>query len=467
MKHVLAQQNRLCLMHGISLISLLIGVAVSSFLLLMVSQLAMISRQNYQQSQNIIGLSDNAREAMSFLTNNVQISGFGILQPVQADTLQLNSASYAGPPPTGGSATPNNWVYIGYYQENPSPNRLFPNQVIASGATPATCAAFASANLPTVHFFGLQSCGQCWTPNPAGAAFDKSLLTINPADTTATCCEGVGVSCAPPTAANCGIYNCGGSLQNAVYQEMMPTVCVGTNCVGADATSVPNGDSLTVYFSNPGPGVFSTFTETDIAATTTQPPATLSAYTFYADSATATLKGIDSSTNLTYNLVNNVEYMAVLMGESDLYSSVNLGTTYSVPTVSRFVTYNTANLYPYRINAIRVAIVVRTQDQILSAVPANTTLQVLRGNDGNWITYTAPQDRYLRKVFTKTIYLTGYGLPAYRTHCVQVGGSWYMKTGGIPYATTWTANDQCCNGSPCTAYTQNTCETQRMAGACW
>ena len=138
-----------------------------------------------------------------------------------------------------------------------------------------------------------------------------------------------------------------------------------------------------------------------------------------------------------------------------------------MPTVSRFVTYNTANLSPFRINAVRVAIVVRSQDQILFTVPANTTIQVLRGNDGNWITYTAPNDRYLRKVFTRTIYLAAYGLPSYQMHCTQVGGSWYMKTGGIPFANTWTANDQCCGGSPCATYTQNTCETERMTGVCW
>lgn len=466
MSRLLVKNKRHYHLKGVSLVSLMIGVAVSAFLLLMISQLAMLAKRNYKQSQNMIGLSDNARDAMAFLTNNVQISGFGIMQPVAADTVQLNSTSYAGPPPTGGSGQLNNWVYIGYYREN-TPTRLFPNQVIASGATPASCATLVSANLPAVQFFGLQSCGQCWTPNPAGGAFDKTLLTTNPADTTATCCEPVGASCAPPTTANCGIYNCGGSLQNAVYQKMMQTVCVGTNCAGADPASVPNGDSLTVYFSNPGPGVMASFSESDLPAATTQPPGSLSSYTFYADAVTATLRAKDSFTNLTYNMANNIEYMAVLVGESDLYSSVNLETLYSVPNMSRFVTYNTANLYPYRITAIRVALVVRSQDQILPVAPANTALQVLRGNDGNWITYTPPRDRYLRRIFTKTIYLQGYGLPAYRTHCTQVGGSWYMKTGGIPYATTWTANDQCCGGSPCKTYTQNTCETQRMTGACW
>ncbi len=460
-------KNRDCYrMSGASLVSLMVGITVSAFLLLMISQLAIISKHNYTQSQNLVGLSDNAREAMAFLTNNIQMSGFGIMQPVAAGALQLNSTSYAGSPPTGGAAELSDWVYIGYYQENTTPNQLFPNPVSASGATPVSCAASVSARLPNVQFFGLQSCGKCWTPTP-GATFDKTTLTTNPSDTTATCCVSSGASCAPPTAANCGIYNCGGRLQNAVYQKMMPTVCVGKSCAGADPASSPNGDSLTVYFSNPGPGVFSTFTESDMPAATTEPPGTLSSYTFYADSATATLKAIDSFTNLTYNMVENVEYMTVLMGESDLYSSVNLGTLYSVPTVSRFVTYNTANLYPYRIIAIRIAIVVRSQAQILSAVPANRTLQVLRGNDGNWITYTVPSDRYLRKIFTKTIYLQGYGLPAYRTHCVQAGGSWYMKTGGIPYATTWTANDQCCGGSPCKTYTQSACETQRMTGGCW
>jgi Tfp pilus assembly protein PilW len=346
MSRSLSKNKRHYHVSGVTLISLIVGVAVSSFLLLMVSQLAMISKRNYNQSQNLVGLSDNAREAMAFLTNNVQVSGFGIMQPIAADSVQLNSTSYSGQSPTGGSGQLKDWVYIGYYQENPSPNRLFPNQVIVSGATPASCAASVSANLPTVQFFGLQSCGQCWTPNAASDAFDKTLLTTNPADTTATCCKPSGASCAPPMAANCDIYNCGGNLQNAVYQKMMQTVCVGKNCPGADVASMPNGDSLTVYFSNPGPGFMATFTESDLPAATTQPPAALSSYTFYADSVTATLKAKDSSTNLTYNLANNVEYMAVLVGESDLYSSVNLGTLYSVPNMSRFVTYDTANLYP-------------------------------------------------------------------------------------------------------------------------
>lgn len=467
MRKLLAKNQHHYRILGLSLVSLMIGVAVGAFLLLIISQLGMIAKRNYMQSQNLIGLSNNAREAMGFLTHNIQISGFGILQPVSADSWQLHSTSYAGSPPTGGSAQINNWVYIGYYDENPSPNRLFPNQVVVSGATPQSCATTVSTNLPTMQFFGLQSCGQCWTPNPAGAAFNKTVLNTDPSDDTATCCKPAGASCTPPTASNCSIYNCGGKLQNAIYQKMMPTVCVGKNCSGADPASTPSGDSLTVYFSNPGPGVFSTFTESDLPAATTQPPPSLSSYTFYVDTATATLKAKDSFTNLTYNMVNNVEYMAVLMGESDLYSTVNLGTSYSVPNVSRFVTYNTANLYQYRIVAIRVAIVVRSQDPISRTAAASTVLQVLRGNNGNWITYTTPSDRYLRKIFTKTIYLKGYGLPAYRTHCVRVGGSWYMKTGGIPYATTWTANDQCCGGSPCKAYTQNTCETQRMTGACW
>ncbi len=466
MNKVLTKNNYQYRILGVSLISLMIGVATSAFLFLMVSQLVMLAKQNYKQSQNMIILTDNARDAMTFLTNNIQMSGFGIIQPVAADTLQLNSNSYSGSPPTGGAAQLNNWVYIGYYQETTGPARLFPNRVITSGATPVSCATLVSTNLPTVQFFGLQSCGQCWTPN-AGIVFDKTALTTNPSDTTATCCISSGSSCAPPKAANCGIYNCGGSLQNAVYQKMMQTVCVGTSCAGAAPSSAPNGDSLTVYFSNPGPGVMATFTGSNLPAATTQPPDSLSSYTFYADSLTATLKAIDSFTNITYNMVNNIEYMAVLVGESDLYSSVNLSTTYSVPNMSRFVTFNTANLCPYRITAIRVALVVRSQDQILPVAPVNTTLQDLRGNNGNWITYTAPSDRYLRKIFTKTIYLQGYGLPAYRTHCVQVGGAWYMKTGGIPYATTWTANDQCCGGSPCKTYTQNTCETQRMTGACW
>lgn len=453
---------------GLSLISLMVGLVVSAFLLLIISQLAFIARQNYVHTQNLIELYDNAREAMTFLRQNIQMSGFGILQPVSADNMQLNSTSYTGPPPTGGSGQLFDWVYIGYYQENPSPNRLFPNAVIATGATPSSCAQNMNANFSSLQFFGLQSCGQCWSPNPAGAAFDKSVLTVSAGDTSATCCEPAGASCAPPAAGTCGLYNCGGSLQNAIYQKMMPTVCVGVNCVGADPTIVPNGDVLTVYFSNPGPGLVTNFSGTDIAVSPTQPPAQLNSYTFYVDNGSSTLRTQDAALNNVFNITNNIEYMAVLVGESDLYSSVNLaGSLYSVPTVSRYVSYNTANLYPYRISAIRIAFVVRSQDQILATVPANPVLPLMLGNDGNWVNYTAPSDRYLRKVFSMTIYLKSYGLPNYRTHCVNVGGVWYIKTGGIPFASTWTANDQCCGGAPCKTYDFNTCETQRMSGGCW
>lgn len=170
--------------------------------------------------------------------------------------------------------------------------------------------------------------------------------------------------------------------------------------------------------------------------------------------------GIIPNTNIT----RNIEYMAVMLGESDLSSTVN--SSYSAPQINRYVRPDTANLYEYRVSAIRVALVVRSTDQILDAVPASTDITLMYGNNGDPLIYTAPSDQYMRKVFTTTIYLKNYTLPAYQTHCADVGGNYYLKTGGIPFSDTWTTNDQCCGGGTCSTFDWDTCEANRMNGGC-
>jgi len=459
-------QKRFVSQKGISLVTLLLGVTLAVVLFAMIGQLVYISKHNYTQAKNIIGLNDNGREAIEFIKKNAQIAGFGVLQPVAARNVQLNSSSLSVA--AGGYAVIPDWVYIGYYSENP-PTAKFTNLVAGSNSTPFTCAGTmdSTLTLSALQFFSLQSYGLCYSQNPTPVApYDKSQLIANPADTTAGCC-GNGSACSTP------IYNCGGTSlsQGAVYQKLMTPVCVGVNCAGANAVVWPSGDGpsgdvLTVYFSNPGPSNMTTLAGQTIAPATTQPAGSLSSYTFQVDSASETLQVIDSNLGTTpINIAGNIEYMAVLVGESDLYTANTNGDL--IPQMNRYVAYNTSNLYPYRIAALRVGIVVRSQDQILPSVPANLNIPVLLGNDGNPIVYVAPSDQYMRQVYTTTIYLNSYKMPDYLPHCVNVGGNYYLKTGGIPFATTWTANDQCCGGAPCVTTTDfNTCEANRMTGTC-
>jgi len=451
---------------GVTLLSLIVGVAVSAIFLLMIAQLGSISKSNYIQAQNILELNENGRTAIHFLRQYVEVGGDGILQPKSIGNLQLNSTGRTpATPPAGGFAVLPDWVYIGYYSEN---TPQLTNVVQSGDATPSTCASTmdASSSLSALQFFSLQNCGVCYSPDPSSTSpYDKSQLADNPLDITATCCQPAGSSCS--NASNFCLtpnYNCGGTSLGAVYQKLLQPVCVGVNCVGANPTATPSGDVLTVYYANRGPGNISTFSGTTVAPIIPTLAATLNSYTFQVDSTTHTLQALDSTTGTTfYNVANNVEYMAVLVGESDLSSATP---NYTAPQMNRFVSYNTSNLYPYRITAVRVGVVVRSNDQVLASIPASNNITVMAGNDGNPIVYTAPLDKYLRKVFTTTIYLRRYQLPDYLAHCTNVSGNYYLKTGGIPFADTWTANDQCCGGAPCNTMDFNTCEATRMLGGC-
>ncbi len=464
MKNTLKRHYQLNCQKGVTLLSLMVGIAVSAILLLMIAELTSISKQNYLQAQNIIELNENGRDAIEFLKKYVAMGGFGVTPPVPPGNVQLNSSGRTPAlPPAGTFAALPDWTYIGYYGD---PVPQFTQVVAAADSIPESCASTMDTSYSSLQFFYLQSCGQCNSPDSTGAAFDKSQLTNNPNDNTATCCQPSSSNCQSDSN-YCSVpnYNCGGLSQGAVYQKLKQPICVGITCAGANPSVNPSGDVLTVYFSNPGPSNITTMMGTTVGPNAVEPPPQLSSYTFQVDTGSSTLQAIDSTTGTTaYNIANNIEYMAVLVGESDL-SSTLVG-NYSAPQVNRYVQYGTSNLYPYRIIAVRVGIVARTSEPILSAVPSTTNITVMLGNDGNPIIYTAPADQYLRKVYTTTIFLNSYTLPQYLPHCVNVSGSYYLKGGGIPFATTWTANDECCGGPPCTATDFDTCEANRMLGGC-
>ncbi len=441
---------------GFTLVSLMIGLLISAFLLLMVSQLSSLSTVNYLYTQNMTGLYDNAREALAFLRQNIQMAGYGITQPVPLPATQRQALPFQTI--AGGAAVFAQWSYIGDFNTTSQ----FSVTVQASGSTPATCESAMLSSYGTTQFFGLINCSTCVAP-PVGG-FNKSDLSLATSINGAGCCMSTTTNCRNRGIQPCSTpyYNCGG-FSMAVYQKNIQYLCVGSSCAGVPSGITASGDILTVYFSNPGPNTTTTFSGATIPVSTYQPPSALNSYTIYVDSATTTLKAYDSIANTTYNVVPNIEVMNVLVGESDLLSSVTTSSvgTYSVPTVSRYITYNTENLYQYRISAVRVAFSARTQNQVLLTNQAYN-LTLMEGNNGTAITYAAT-DRYIRQAFTTTIFLNAYSLPVYQLHCVNVGGTYYMRSGGIPFATTWTTNDQ----TSCGTYTSmSACETARMSGGC-
>jgi hypothetical protein len=484
--------KRISAQRGISLISLMVGIGISAFLLLMVAQLSSIAQQNYIQTQNIIGLYDNAREAIQFLQSNIQVAGQGINQPNAVQNTPLVSSS----PNPGGYAVLPDWAYIGYYDEpNPS-NRQFNTKVMDLGqtVTPGNCANLMQSDYQNIQFFGNQYCHQCWAPSSVN--FDKSTLMMSTNTSTSRCCS-TDVGC--PGTCGTPAYNCGGTWQNAVYQKLMRHVCITGethpfNRCDWQNVKLPDmqkgGSALAVVYANPGPTPFITFAGNTVAAEPIQPPSSFVSYIFYVDGTNAVLRATDSANSTTYNIANNIEYMAVLVGESDTLSTyVDSNDRSFYPSLmNRYVQPSVGDLYPYRISAIRVGIVVRTQDPLRLAAPSQAPLNVLQGNDGQWITYTPPTDGRLRKVFTSTIYLNSYTLPDYQAHCtgpsgyIGPSGTYYLKAGGIPFASTWTTNDQCiswredtCEWTPtgqcvktgttnCSPMTWTQCEDFRMQG---
>ena len=480
--NIRSRRRRLDTQVGMSLVSLMVGIAISSFLLLMVAQLSTIAKQNYQQTQNIIGLYDNAREAISFLKSNVAVAGFGITQPASIPNVVLSSANSA--PSPGGYGVLPDWVYLGYYDDWGCQNcgdtcRDFNNKVIWNQVlTPTSCATAVNNTKPTSQFFGTQYCYQCVAPD---AGFDKTRLAMNTNTNSSVCCASQvnscpGSPCASPT------YNCGGACQNAVYQKLMRHVCFSGEShpfyrctwqgVNLGVANNVSGDTLGVVFSNPGPAKFTTFSGTSVAAAPTQPPSSFRYYVFFVDNTNSMLRAYDSSNGITYNIANNIEFMAVMAGESDkwVWSGIGNQSAGNLPNMSRYVRGSTADLYPYRISSIKVGIVVRSQDP-LPLTATSAAMNVLQGTNGSWVTYTPPQDGRLRKVFTTTIFLNSYRLPDYQMHCANVGGNAYLKIGGIPFSASWTANDECyvknqqnVMGSNCASMATATCETLRMQG---
>ena len=288
------------------------------------------------------------------------------------------------------------------------------------------------------------------------------------------------------------VYSCGASdgapspnWSAPVYQRLMQHLTVSTN------TTNGGDDILQVNFINTGPQLMTSYGGGSIPIDANKPPdpTRVNNYIFQVNNRNLQLiEQISNSPRNTYTIAQNIERMYVLVGESDrvLTQIVTGAQSTQLPEMNRYVRFSssnryttsyasgTANLYPYRVNAVRIALVASSQDG-LTPTAAATSMNVMRANDGTFITYTpASADRRLRKVFITTIYLNSYGLPEYRMHCAlnSSGTNYQLKTGGIPFVQ-MTTNDLCCannnyTSSPgsCTTQSFALCEQQRMTGGC-
>ncbi len=472
---------------GFSLLSLIVGIATSSLLLLTIAQLSSISRANFFKNESTLQLYVDGRNAIQRLRQYVPMAGVGIAQPASAAAPNITytvrgDGAGTQPIPGGGAAVLKDWVYVGMATIPSSPAPPSYTYPVSSNSQPAWCATRTNLlkNVPnatpatiTNNFMALQGAKCYYSSNPgwssvsANTYFD-GLCCANPLNAT---------NCADP------VYSCGASngapaaWAGSVYQKLVPHLNVPS--IGAAI----GGDTLQVYFTNRGPQAIQSYDGTTIPADANAgppnnaPPLTLYHYTFQVvkNNGIYALQMTDAGSGKPYNIANNVEYMAILVGESDRILSKDVegdGTEImQLPEMNRYVRFDAANLYAYRITAVRIALVVQSNDNVLAAAPTSSTpLNLMLGSDNKMITYTPPTDRKLRKVFVTTIYLNAYALPEFRMNCVPGSGAstYQLQTSGIPFSTTFPAssNDLCCGGV-CTQFSSFAlCEKQRMTGGC-
>ncbi len=440
---------------GFTLVSLLSGIVASSILLLTVAQMASMSTRSYARNQKIISFYINARTAVQFMRETVPMAGFGIRQPVPER--QTAYANLNGSAVQGGPAALPEWNYVGDYSGfGFTGSALYYEFASASSdSIPERCAEAVSSGYPDRQFFGLTDANRCYFVNDSSAiARNPEFNPASPSQTDWVCCNTAGTDACTAPFYSCGVRT-GGSARNlpmATYQKLRRHVEVTDNGAG--------GDALTVYFTNLGPSDIVTFAGTTLAPVPAQPSYVLYSYTMRVDNAEAVLQAVDSD-GTVHNVASNVEYMKVLVGESDrILDTVVNGQTNPLPEMNRYVSYDTANLYPYRISSVRVSLVASSEDDVLTSVPADLDIDLGLG-DGS--VYTAASDRKLRQPFVSTIFLNGYVLPSYQAYCAANGGQFRVKIGGIPFQNWTDAKDQCCD---CTDRGWDACEAKRMEGAC-
>lgn len=572
---------------GLTLVSMLIGVSLSAFLLLGLSQLLQIVVKNYRYTTNINQLNDDARFAINYLNTQLSMSGYGMSTPTPLVAFPSGGAPQMALP---------GWKYIGCYLSPPgSVSGQFPTTAVG---IPSSCASAATIqNLTNINFFGMQNGSQCLQPTPSGMT--RSTLNATQADPYVNCVQ----ACSNNSAYNCGapsgltFYQ---SCPNANWATTWTTTVISPPQTATLNIPIANSGSITGlalgicnYFrvtlkasSNPTTytiptqygdcnnqlgglcgalaipvAYFPTFstsyavtagdtlTLTATALTpwarliysTTQTP-DLNAFPFFVviygtaqttggaiyeraipysfatlnDGATVNGQTSDSisfhitnptgsptpvtdclgnpmTTNMLQNLqittgsqiqcrqtavsatpivagasltyatntpvLNSVEYMKVLLGESD----------YGDGSVSRYVAPNEATLDPSNIVSARIALVMATQDALLPIPASASAMNLMPGPGGTMMTYTPPNDGRIRKVFVTTVYFKNNNAQPYEKHCAAGGGGFYIRAGGVRNQNTWQSNDSCCAATPGNCYwypTQTACEAAKNTIIC-
>ncbi len=501
---------------GFNLIGLMVGVATSAGLLLTIGELSSISKANFFKNESTLQLYVDARSAIEMLRQFVPMAGVGIQQPTSAQTpssmqYSVNTA-YSAPYASGGTAVLRDWVYVGAYTGitiGATPSFAYTTSV-GNPSQPLWCAAQLASTPPVAtkapvsnNFMGLLQ-GNCYYGTNPGWTLTPIVGYGGTTYAPGTAPYYQGLCCANPnnTVSNCGapVYSCGTSNGTAwaasVYQKLIQPVYV-TPTPGLSGNA--SGDTLQVYFANRGPEIMQSYDGSPItpdsntnpsapsppSSFATNPASILYNYTFQvvnnASTNTSTLQMIDAGSAKTYNIANNIEYMAILVGESDRVQTNTVTTINApgggtnpepmqLPEMNRYISFSSPDLYPYRITAVRIALVVRSNLGVLASAPSSATpLNLMIGNNNTMMQYTPPLDTRLRKVFVTTIYLHSYTLPEYRMNCTPGSSSNYqLEVGGIPFTTisppAITNNQFCGSCSTCTNF--NNCETQRMTNGC-
>jgi hypothetical protein len=298
---------------GFSLIAVMISAGIGVFLLLSMTQLIAISRQSYNQSNEIARMNDNARFAINYLTNQVSQaaksfygSGTSGVWPNAGDS--VNSTGVGKLPGTYPYSTGTYGtfpMYIPGFQSigcrgsnsgwaspfsnsGADTNTTFANFIPANSrysGRPDACAMNSSqfpayfGATPGLRFFfiGQESFGniKCTNQTSAALGMQRSLF-FNPNNESfnrANCSGGYSTTPGPIACCRTGhmsctllggaaTYNCGGS-ENAgglyagwIYERVIPHVqpasasFTGTTRGSGTTNGLQNSDTLTIAFSN-------------------------------------------------------------------------------------------------------------------------------------------------------------------------------------------------------------------------
>jgi len=480
---------------GDTLISLLVALVAGAFLLVALMQTVFLVNQTYITIKNVSGIYENGRQAIDYLRQEIVKAGYGMTQPSYDSSVTTTNGSGINTV----AHVFKNWTYIGTYQDNPS--RLFSTALSAN--TTDACRGLMETTTYPYPFFGMQDGNQGWAlPSSSVNKYtsfsgnNSKLSYFNTSSYNATACS----------AETSNTYNCGGSWSNAVYERVMhhilvpgdayppssnppPPSAVGT----AFATLIQGGsiaasDQLTIAYNSDGTSLtpadaFGTAVPLSTSPTNTRFPDVYNTFGIGSYTPPGSTTAIPVLQALTQNNVNstltqansgkpvpvvsNVEFMYILLGED----------TYGAGSPTRYVPMDDPSLDPKRIVSVRVYIVVRSEDALFSGtqtpppLPSLLPAGILGSSNSNWsLTYAAPADGCLRKLFSTTIYLKNAHLAPIQAQCaLSATGKYFVQTAGVPaYGNTLTAGSSnlAAMGYYCRTSNASTCDTYASLASC-